>query len=347
MDLIQTVGSSLGLGLLAGIRLYATVLALGLAVRFQLFELSSGLSHLQVLADARVLTVAAVAFVCEFLADKIPWVDSLWDSLHTFVRPLGAIFLGATAMGGADPVMQTMVALLCGGLAFSGHSSKAATRFMINHSPEPFSNVALSLLEDLMVPAGLWLAFQHPLLTIFAVAIFLGLFAWFAPRVFRIVKLQWAALAAMFQRLFGGAGPNTQRPDLPSYLAELKLRDLKPTPLGGEYLKHYLREKNKIPGAITPLCIRCAATGGIPGLHNSLGYLCFGETDLVFLTKRLLRFRTHSIPVSQIDSIDFRKGILMDRLVLQSQGPPLRFDVLKASAATAPAVSTPQSQFAR
>src|SRR5882724_11850353 len=98
MDTIELLGSTLGLGFLAGIRLYATVLLIGLVVRFHLIALPPGLAHLSVLGDTLVLATAAAACAIEFVADKIPWVDSLWDSIHTFIRPVGAVLLGATAL---------------------------------------------------------------------------------------------------------------------------------------------------------------------------------------------------------------------------------------------------------
>src|SRR5438270_6329160 len=120
MDTVQLLGSALGLGLLAGIRLYATVFALGLIVRFHWLALPSGFD---VLGHTWVLTTAGVACLIEFLADKIPWLDTAWDSVHTFIRPVGAALLGAAAFQQTDPALKMVIALLCGGVAFSGHSS--------------------------------------------------------------------------------------------------------------------------------------------------------------------------------------------------------------------------------
>ncbi len=201
MDTIELLGSTLGLGLLAGIRLYATVLALGLAIRFNLLHLSSQMSHLGVLSDTRVLIAAGIAAAFEFFSDKIPWVDSIWDSVHTIIRPIGGALLGATALGSSDPVTKTIVALLCGGLAFTSHSSKAATRLMVNHSPEPFSNIFLSFFEDLVIPAGVWIVVRHPALAFGIVAVFVGIFLWLAPKIFRLVRGQWIAISSFARRL--------------------------------------------------------------------------------------------------------------------------------------------------
>ena len=188
MDNLGLLGSALGLGFLAGIRLYATVLALGLAIRFHLLHLRPGLQGLEVLADWRVLAIAGAAFLAEFFADKIPYVDSVWDAVHTFIRPAGAAVLAATALGGVDPVLRTCLAILIGGVALTSHSGKAATRVMINHSPEPFSNIALSFAEDAAVPAGVWLATAHPAITLCAVIVLLVLIAFFVRSAIALGK---------------------------------------------------------------------------------------------------------------------------------------------------------------
>jgi hypothetical protein len=171
MDTFQLLGSVFGLSFLAGIRLYATVLAVGLGVRFNLLHLPASLEGLQILAHPAILIAAGIAFVAEFVSDKIPWFDTLWDSFHTFIRPLGAALLGAAALGTLDPVLRITLALACGGVALTSHSSKAATRVMVNQSPEPFSNIALSLAGDAAVPAGVWLAVNHPVVTFVIVLI--------------------------------------------------------------------------------------------------------------------------------------------------------------------------------
>jgi hypothetical protein len=204
MDTVELLGSTLGLGFLAGIRLYATVLLIGLVVRFHLIQLPAEFANLNVLGHTWILITAAVACVMEFLADKIPWVDSIWDSLHTFIRPAGAILLDATALGTADPVTRTVIALLCGGVAFTGHSSKAATRLLVNHLPEPFTNTILSAGEDLLIPAGIWLAMKHPLITFGSLSVFIALFAWFSPRIFRSLRVECTAIGSLISKYLGG-----------------------------------------------------------------------------------------------------------------------------------------------
>jgi hypothetical protein len=181
MDVLSLLGSTLGLGMMAGLNLYATVLAAGLGIRFGWIHPAGAFAHLQILADPWVLGIAGAAFLVEFLADKIPWVDSLWDGFHTVIRPLGAALLGITAAGGMDPASRVVLGILTGAVAFTGHTAKAGTRLAVNHSPEPFSNIALSLGEDFIAVFGSWLAAAHPLIALGLVVAFLLLFAGFAP----------------------------------------------------------------------------------------------------------------------------------------------------------------------
>jgi len=187
MDTLEMLAHALGGGVAAGLRLYATVLGLGLAIRLGWLALPEALRGLEVLAHPAVLAIAAAAYVAEFVSDKIPWFDSLWDAVHTFIRPVGAAMLGAAAFASLDPVARVSLTLLAGGAAASAHASKAALRFAVNHSPEPFSNWALSLAGDFAAPALLWLTFTHPLAVLVAVGLFLAVFAWLAVKIFRLI----------------------------------------------------------------------------------------------------------------------------------------------------------------
>src|ERR1700733_903904 len=158
METIELIGVTMGLGFIAGIRLYATVLALGLAIRLEWLHLGAIGKPLEILAHPAVLIAAGLAYFVEFFADKIPWVDTLWDCFHTFIRPIGAAILAATVLGSVDPVLKLTLILLCGGVAFASHSSKAAVRLVVNHSPEPFTNIGMSLVEDALAPLGVWLS---------------------------------------------------------------------------------------------------------------------------------------------------------------------------------------------
>src|SRR5215470_17573764 len=129
----------MGLAFVSGLRLYGTVLALGLGISTGLIRLDPAMSRLEILGDPLVITVAGTVYVVEFVADKVPWVDSVWDSFHTLIRPLGAAVLGAV-----DPRLKLSAFLLCGSVALASHTGKAGIRLAVNASPEPFTNIVVS-----------------------------------------------------------------------------------------------------------------------------------------------------------------------------------------------------------
>jgi hypothetical protein len=187
---LALLGLALTGALTAGINLYATVLVLGLLQRFQVVALPG---DLPVLADPWVLGVAGILFLIEFTADKVPWVDSLWDAIHTFVRvPAGAaIAWGAAA--NLPPGQQAALALVGGTLALAAHGTKLSLRAGVNTSPEPFTNWALSLLEDVFVVVSTILAALHPLVALMIVALFLALSTAFAVFLWRGFKRIFAS----------------------------------------------------------------------------------------------------------------------------------------------------------
>jgi hypothetical protein len=320
MDTLQLLGSAAGLGLLAGIRLYATVLGLGLAIRFGWLNLAG--SHLHVLADGRVLAVAGAAVLIEFLADKVPWLDSLWDSIHTFIRPIGAALVAGGLLAADDPGANLALMLLSGSVAFAGHASKAATRLVVNHSPEPFSNVGLSLLEDVTVPLGLWLVVEYPLIALGIVGAFVLLFLWLSPKVFRLVRLELAAIASVGRKWFGAGG---QPPRWPGDMPEA-FRPLTPY-LSSLPREHAERVAHKYGIPETPLAVRAAATKSIRKLRHSIGYLFLADGELVFVTRRALRFRDHTISLGDVSGLELRKGIFLDRLLVKTADRDYLFDV--------------------
>ncbi|MBE7541333.1 MAG: DUF4126 domain-containing protein [Bryobacteraceae bacterium] len=194
MDILNLLGTTLGLGLAAGLRLYATVLALGVALRMEWLTLPAELAPLEVLAHPAVLGIAGVMYLMEFVTDKVPWLDSAWDAAHTVIRPLGAAGLALTAFGQMDPAARVGLALLCGGVALSSHATKAATRLAVNQSPEPVSNAGLSLLGDAAVPAFVWFTMAHPVLTLVVSVVALVVIFWVLARMVRLLRSGWAAL---------------------------------------------------------------------------------------------------------------------------------------------------------
>lgn len=162
MSPLETLGFALGTSFASGLNLYATVAAAGLFQRLGVVQLPDSL---QVLAHPIVLGVAVTLFIVEFIADKIPYVDSAWDALHTFIRPPAAAVLAYSAFGAVPEEYKLGAALLAGGVALTSHGAKSTTRAAANTSPEPVSNWALSLAEDGLSVFLVWMAAEHPLLT--------------------------------------------------------------------------------------------------------------------------------------------------------------------------------------
>lgn len=143
--------------------MYATVAVLGLAARLDLVALPAQFAAFE---SGWVIGVAVLLYVVEFVADKVPWVDSLWDAAHTAVRPLGGALIGGLAAAGASAEVQVVAALLGGSVALTAHLAKAGTRVMVNASPEPFTNWTLSLVEDVVVVGLTWLTMTHPFIAV-------------------------------------------------------------------------------------------------------------------------------------------------------------------------------------
>lgn len=185
MDFISTLAVSLGASWVSGINLYATVATLGLLSRFANLKLPG---ELDVVTNWWVIGVALFMFVVEFVADKVPVVDSIWDVIHTFIRiPAGAV-IAATAFGEFDRSVQVIALLVGGGLALSSHGTKAATRALINTSPEPVSNVVVSLAEDALVIVAVVLALFLPVLVFFLIGAGVAFSFWILPRVIRFFR---------------------------------------------------------------------------------------------------------------------------------------------------------------
>jgi hypothetical protein len=327
MDTLELIGSTMGLGFLAGIRLYATVFALGLAIRYGWFHPGPGAAGLMILAHPAVLIASGLACLVEFTADKVPWVDSMWDSFHTFIRPVGAVLLASAALGNFDPAVRATLMILCGGVALASTGSKASTRLAVNHSPEPFSNIVLSLLEDALIPVGMWISLKHPEIAMAFISIFLGVFLWLAPKIFRSVRLRWVALRV----LLGGKPANSVAAPASAMLQPSAHRALdvvaahaEPIPAG------YARRAQRTLGLSEPPAgIRAAATKTIDGMGNSVGYLAVSPDGLAFVAQRWFRKRVHTIRLADVDSIEWRRGLLMHRLVVRTTEGEKAFHVFK------------------
>ena len=183
MDLVAALGRTLGFSFAAGINLYATVVVLGLASRFGWLELPQ---QFQVFDSNIVIAVALILYVVEFAADKIPWVDSAWDTVHTFVRPVGGALIAVIALGDASPTLEGLVALLGGSVAASTHFTKAGARVVVNASPEPVSNWIMSFAEDAFVVGLGSLAIAYPVATLVVVVGLLAVILMFFGAMIRV-----------------------------------------------------------------------------------------------------------------------------------------------------------------
>ena len=164
MEALATLGRTLGFSLAAGVNVYATVALLGLSSRYGWIELPE---QFRAFDNSWIIGLALVLYVIEFFADKIPWFDSVWDAIHTFIRPVGGALVAVAALGQASPVVAGLVALLGAGVAAGSHLTKASTRVAANTSPEPVSNWILSLAEDVGVVALTLFTIKFPIPALF------------------------------------------------------------------------------------------------------------------------------------------------------------------------------------
>jgi hypothetical protein len=190
-QVLQTAALASLLAWASGLRLYFLIFAVGLAAYFGYIELPAGL---EVLRHPYVIGAAGILLTMEFLVDKVPGIDSAWDALHTFIRiPAGAL-LAAGATGDTLSALTVAAGLLGGTITAGTHLAKAGGRAVINASPEPFSNWGASFTEDAAVAAGIWLAFQHPVAFLAALAAFMLLTIWFLPKLWRGAIAVWRML---------------------------------------------------------------------------------------------------------------------------------------------------------
>ena len=185
MDLLSSLGRTLGFSFAAGINLYATVAMLGIATHFGWVDLPA---QYRVFDNPWIIGGAIALYVVEFVADKIPWVDTAWDAVHTAIRPLGGALIAIATLGDASPSTKVMVGLLGAALATSTHLSKAGTRAIANASPEPFTNWALSFGEDLFVVGLAALSLKYPAAAAILVIVLVAVIATCATWIVRALR---------------------------------------------------------------------------------------------------------------------------------------------------------------
>lgn len=185
MEALSSIGVLFGSAWGSGINLYMTVAGLGLAQRMHWINLPG---EMQVLGHPLIIIVAALMYIVEFVADKIPYFDSIWDSIHTFIRPTGGAILGFMAASNMGPAAQIPIALVTGAVAADSHLTKATTRVAINTSPEPITNSIASVTEDVSVGFILFMIIKHPIIAGILVILFILFSIWFLRKMFKFLK---------------------------------------------------------------------------------------------------------------------------------------------------------------
>jgi hypothetical protein len=198
VEQLNLLGVALGLAALAGINLYLTVFVTGLAINQHWITLSPQYQSLEVLGTPVILIVAGVLYALEFFADKVPWIDSAWDAVHTIIRPIGGALLAIQVLGDSTPTYEVLVLLLAGGTSLVTHTAKASSRLVVNTSPEPFSNIGVSLVEDVAVFGGLALIHYNPVMALAIFGLVVLAFLYFAPRIIRAMR---AKIWLVFKKL--------------------------------------------------------------------------------------------------------------------------------------------------
>ena len=194
LGIVEILGIAGSVSLLSGWRLYLCVLATGLAMQYHLLPLPENLKALQILANPWVMGAAGLAALLEFFADKVMWLDTVWDTIHTLIRPLGGALLALAVVDPGDPATQAIAFILGGGASLLAHGGKASARAVVNASPEPFSNAAVSTIEDVATSGLLYLAYAHP---VAAGGIALGV----AVLTALLLVMAWRVLRRIFLRV--------------------------------------------------------------------------------------------------------------------------------------------------
>jgi hypothetical protein len=189
MDVLTALARTVPFAFASGLNLYATVAVLGLSARYSLLDLPD---QFQPFAHPAVIVTALLLYAVEFVADKVPWVDTVWDAVHTVIRPLGGALVAVTALGAPSPGMDALAALLGGSVALTTHLTKAGTRAVANTSPEPVTNWTLSVLEDLLAVGLSYVALQYPVLALAVTVALLALILLFATVLIRAVRRRFA-----------------------------------------------------------------------------------------------------------------------------------------------------------
>jgi Domain of unknown function (DUF4126) len=205
MTALQALTGLLGMSFASGVNLYAAILLVGLGIRFDFLH---GLPHeLAPLAHPAVLAAAGVMYFLEFFADKIPVLMTLWDVLHTVVRPIGAVAVALVASRDLDPVTQLLIAILGGSVALASHSTKMGIRLVAHTTGEPFTQIGLSLAEDAFAVGLLLLVYKYPMAALIVILTLLALIAWLTPLLYRTLRFLFAGMSGRLRSWFAPRTP--------------------------------------------------------------------------------------------------------------------------------------------
>lgn len=295
MEAINLLGGAMGLSFVSGINLYATILAVGVGMNSGLIKLAPGMESLEVLGHPLILIIAGAMYTAEFFADKVPWVDSAWDTVHTFIRPIGGALIASSAVGQLDPAAELAVMLAGGSIALSTHATKASARLVINQSPEPFTNTAASVVEDVVAFGGAWLSLRHPAVMLVLVVISLIIIGILGPKVLRLLRVELNVLATLIGNL---------------------ARD---TSVGWERLDDKYRAA--VPEGFSPrdtdFCLRAVGGKGTGLRRNLMGALCMQDDRLVFLSRSYFRPKCCDLDLTKAEEAWLETKLLLHRLCIQ------------------------------
>src|SRR6516165_3163904 len=318
MEVLQTLSVALGLATLSGYSLYLTVFATGLSIALGWVHLSPQFASLSVLGDPVILVFSGILFLLEFFADKIPWVDSVWDAVHTVIRPVGGAFLAVRALGATNPVFEVIVALLGAAMSFASHSLKASARLVVNSSPEPFSNIAVSTGENILVLGGVTLLWHYPVLVFSVCVVLFALTFYFLPKIWRSISVHLWMIACKLNRL-------------PIDETDSKLPDHFPARFKSSLRRLTGRETN------VSWATSCVSGKGTDLDLNRFGYLIATNEDLnkvYFVTKSFLGDPSKTM---EIDRASLEHKLLWEELHLHGKDGrfTFKFDHGRASVASA------------
>ena len=299
MEVLAQLGSILGLSFLSGINLYATVAVVGISTRFDLIQ---GLPpELDVLGNEAVIFVALLLYFVEFFMDKIQGLDTLWDSLHTFIRPLGGALIALMQVGEASPAVEVIVFMLGASFASAAHITKAGTRLVVNTSPEPFSNILISFAEDIGVVGLSFFTLSYPKLSFFLTLIFFVCILLFLPLLFRVFRMLFGSLFFRLRSLF--------------------MRDIsKSTSLSLPFSYDNFLEEKRDKGEDTVWSVR-AFSVRIPSVRRfTRVYLVFTSKKLYCIYRRLFRFKIRQLARSEIQQLKCYPGKLLAKCLVRASG---------------------------